>query len=108
MRVSYDNRWLYVSLWGAGKVQQYDIADPAKPVLKSEIAIPQANMMKLTPDSRRLYVTNSLLSSLDGTVEFGAWLIEVGPDGMKINERFKPDFLHFATGPAGPHDMLLR
>jgi selenium-binding protein 1 len=108
MRVSYDNRWLYVSLWGGGKVQQYDIADPAKPVLKSEIAIPQANMMKLTPDSRRLYVTNSLLSSLDGTVEFGAWLIEVGPDGMKINERFKPDFRSFATGPAGPHDMLLR
>lgn len=108
MRVSYDNRWLYVSLWGGGKVQQYDIADPAKPVLKSEVAIPQANMMKLTPDGRRLYVTNSLLSSLDGTVEFGAWLINVGPDGMKIDERFKPDFQHFATGPAGPHDMLLR
>jgi hypothetical protein len=27
---------------------------------------------------------------------------------MKIDERFKPDFQHFATGPAGPHDMLLR
>lgn len=26
MRVSYDNRYLYVSLWGGGKVQQYDIA----------------------------------------------------------------------------------
>jgi len=108
MRVSYDNRFLYVSLWGGGKVQQYDIADPTRPRLVSEVPVPQANMMKLTPDSRRLYVTNSLLSSLDGTVEFGAWLINVGPDGMKIDERFKPDFLHFATGPAGPHDMLLR
>jgi methanethiol oxidase len=108
MRVSYDNRYLYVSLWGGGKVQQYDIADPKNPKLLSEVAIPQPNMMKLTPDSRRLYVTNSLLSSLDGNVRFGAWLIDVGPQGMKIDERFKPDFMSFPTGPAGAHDMLLR
>lgn len=108
MRVSYDNRYLYVSLWGGGKVQQYDIADPKAPTLVSEVAIPQANMMKLSPDSRRLYVTNSLLSSLDGDVKFGAWLINVGPDGMKIDERFSPDFLSFPTGPGGAHDMLFR
>ena len=107
MRVSYDNRFLYVSLWGGGKVQQYDITDRKKPQLRSEVAIPQPNMMKLTPDSRRLYVTNSLLSSLDGEVKFGAWLINVGPDGMKIDERFAPDFGSFPTGAAGPHDMLL-
>jgi selenium-binding protein 1 len=108
MRVSYDNRYLYVSLWGGGKVQQYDIADPKNPKLVSEVALPQPNMMKLTPDSRRLYVTNSLLSSLDGNVRFGAWLIHVGPQGMKIDESFKPDFMSFPTGPAGAHDMLLR
>jgi len=108
MRVSYDNRYLYVSLWGLGNVQQYDITDPKSPKLVSEVAIPQPNMMKLTPDSRRLYVTNSLLSSLDGNVQFGAWLVHVGPEGMKIDETFKPDFLHFPTGPAGAHDMLLR
>jgi hypothetical protein len=72
------------------------------------VAIPQANMMKLTPDSRRLYVTNSLLSSLDGNVQFGAWLVDVGPQGMKIDESFKPDFASFPTGPGGAHDMLLR
>jgi methanethiol oxidase len=108
MRVSYDNRYLYVSLWGGGKVQQYDIADPKNPKLLSELAIPQPNMMKLTPDSRRLYLTNSLLSSLDGNVRFGAWLINVGPQGMKIDESFKPDFMGLPTGPAGAHDMLLR
>jgi selenium-binding protein 1 len=108
MRISYDNRYLYVSLWGGGKVQQYDISNPKSPKLLSEVELPQPNMMKLTPDSRRLYVTNSLLSALDGQVSFGAWLIHVGPDGMKIDEKFKPDFQHFATGPAGPHDMLLR
>jgi selenium-binding protein 1 len=108
LRVSYDNRYLYVSLWGGGKVQQYDIADPMHPKLVSEVAIPQPNMMKLSPDSKRLYVTNSLLSSLDGNVQFGAWLIHVGPDGMKIDETFRPDFLSFPTGPGGAHDMLLR
>jgi selenium-binding protein 1 len=108
MRVSYDNRYLYISLWGGGKVQQYDIADPRNPKLLGEVAIPQPNMMKLTPDSRRLYVTNSLLSSLDGNVRFGAWLINIGPDGMKIDERFNPDFVGLPSGPAGAHDMLLK
>jgi selenium-binding protein 1 len=108
MRVSYDNRFLYISLWGGGKVQQYDVADPTKPKFRSEVTIPQPNMMKLTSDNRRLHVTNSLLSSADGDVRFGAWLINVGPEGMKIDERFQPDFLSFPTGPAGPHDMLLR
>ena len=108
MRVSYDNRHLYVSLWGGGKVQQYDIANPRSPTLVSEVAIPKPNMMKLTPDSRRLYVTNSLLSSLDGDVQFGAWLLDVGPSGMKIDERFKPDFMNLPSGPGGAHDMLLR
>ncbi|MGH7546071.1 MAG: selenium-binding protein SBP56-related protein [Gemmatimonadota bacterium] len=108
MRISYDNRFLYVSLWGGGKVQQYDISNPHTPKLVSEVALPQPNMMKLSPDSRRLYVTNSLLSSLDGEVTFGAWLVHVGPEGMRIDESFKPDFQSFATGPAGPHDMLFR
>jgi selenium-binding protein 1 len=108
MRISYDNRYLYISLWGGGRVQQYDINNPHTPKLLSEVAIPQPNMMKLTPDSRRLYVTNSLLSSLDGTVQFGAWLLDVGPNGMRINEGFKPDFASFPTGPGGAHDMLLR
>jgi selenium-binding protein 1 len=108
MRISYDNRFLYVSLWGGGKVQQYDISDPKSPRMLSEVAIPQPNMMKLTPDSRRLYVSNSLLSSLDGEVEFGVWLVHVGDEGMRIDEAFHPDFLSFQTGPAGPHDMLLK
>lgn len=108
MRVSYDNRYLYVSLWAGGKVVQYDITDPKAPQPVSEVSLPQPNMMKLTPDSRRLYVTNSILSSLDGEVDFGAWLVHVGDEGMRIDEDFHPDFTSFASGPAGPHDMLLK
>ena len=36
------------------------------------------------------------------------WRKRIGPDGMKIDETFKPDFLSFPTGPGGAHDMLLR
>lgn len=108
MRVSYDNRFLYVSMWGGGKVSQYDIEDPRNPSLVSEVELPQPNMMKLSPDSERLYVTNSLLSSLDGDVTFGAWMLHVGPDGMELDEDFAPDFNGFESGPAGPHDMLLK
>lgn len=108
MRVSPDDRYLFVSLWAGGRVQQYDIADPRQPRLVGEVALPQPNMMKLSPDGQRLYVTNSLLSSLDGDVPFGAWLLHVGPGGLTRDPRFAPDFQGFAAGRAGPHDILLR
>lgn len=108
LRISYDNRYLYLSNFGAGSVQQYDIADPLKPRLVDEVAVPHPNMMKLSPDSERLYVTNSLLSTMDPDENFKVWLFHVGPDGMRLDDGFDPDFLSFATGPAGPHDMLLK
>jgi methanethiol oxidase len=108
MRVSPDDRYLFVSLWAGGKVQQYDISDPRSPTLIGEAEVPQPNMMRLSPDGTRLYVTNSLLSTLDGDVEFGAWLFHVGPDGLSRDRNFAPDFERFAAGRAGPHDILLR
>jgi methanethiol oxidase len=108
MRISPDDRHLFVSLWAGGKVQQYDVTDPRRPRLVGEAAVPQPNMMKLSPDGQRLYVTNSLLSTLDGEVRFGAWLFHVGADGLTRDERFAPDFEGVAAGRAGPHDMLLR
>ena len=108
MRISYDNQLLYVSLWGGGEVRQYDISNPHEPRLVDAVEVPQPNMMKLSPDSKRLYVTNSILSSLDGDVRFGAWLFHVGPEGMRRDESFDPNFNGFDTGPAGPHDMLLK
>lgn len=108
MRISYDNKMLYVSLWGGGKVQQFDVTDPMTPQLVDEVELPQPNMMKLSPDSKRLYVTNSILSTMDGDVRFGAWLFHVNSDGMEKDADFAPDFQGFKTGPAGPHDMLLK
>jgi hypothetical protein len=45
---------------------------------------------------------------LDDDGEFGAWLFHVEPTGLRLDGRFRPDFVGLPTGPAGPHDMLLR
>lgn len=110
MRISYDNRLLYVSLLGGNAVQQYDVSDPFQPKLIDTVSVPKPNMMRLSPDSKRLYVTNSTLSTLDGDVPlFGTWLYHVGPNGMRLDPRFRPDFEGYSpNGPAGPHDMLLK
>ena len=108
MRISYDNRFLFVSLFGGGAVQQYDIADPARPTLVSSVTIPQAQMLKLTPDNKRLYVSNSLLSNLDGKVPYRVRLVNVTPKGLSIDGKFDVDFEHLPTGQARPHDMLLK
>ena len=67
-----------------------------------EADVPQPNMLKLSRDGQRLYVTNSLLRTMDGEVEFGAWLFDVGDGGLQPVEGFAPDFDGFASGPAGP------
>ena len=108
VRISYDNRLLYVSLFTGNAVQQYDVSDPLHPKFLSEVKLQEPNMMKLTPDSRRLYVSNSLLSNLDGKVPFRVWLLNVGTGGMTQDEKFVVDFDQFPTGPGRPHDMLLK
>jgi methanethiol oxidase len=108
MRISYDNRYLFVSLFGAGAVQQYDIEEPLHPKLVSTVSIPQAQMLKLTPDNKRLYVSNSLLSNLDGKVPYAVRLVNVTPTGLVIDPKFDVDFEHLPTGEARPHDMLLK
>lgn len=108
VRISYDNQLLYVSLFAGNAVQQYNVSDPLHPKFVSEVKLQQPNMMKLTPDSRRLYVSNSLLSNLDGKVPFRVWLLNVGPGGMQLDEKFQVDFDRFPTGAGRPHDMLLK
>lgn len=62
--ISYDDRWLYTSDY-AGSVSQYDIADPRNPRLVAQVPIPFSGMMRLSLDGTRLYVTNSVIASLD-------------------------------------------
>ena len=109
LRQSPDDRYLYVSCLGGSEVQAWDIADPERPKLHDTVGgIVQANMMHLTFDGRRLYVTNSAISSIDYSPRYALRLIRVGPDGrMKLDPLFAIDFAQAPNGPARPHDMLL-
>jgi hypothetical protein len=62
MLLSYDHRYMYLTNWFRNTVQQFDIKDPLNPVLKRTVSVPHPNMLRLSRDNRRLYVSNSLLT----------------------------------------------
>jgi methanethiol oxidase len=121
--VSMDDRFLYFSNWLHGDLRQYDISDPANPRLTAKLQLggvlgrasdagrelnggPQ--MLQLSFDGRRLYVTNSLYSTWDNQFYPGlrSWLLRVncGPDGgMELDPNFFVDFQ-----PARAHEVRLQ
>jgi selenium-binding protein 1 len=109
LRQSPDDRYLYVSCIGGGEVQAWDITKPHQIRLHDTVqGLVQANMMHVTGDGRRLYVTNSAISSIDFSPRYALKLIHIGPDGrMKQDPFFLIDFAKAPDGPARPHDMLL-
>jgi selenium-binding protein 1 len=108
LRQSPDDKYLYVSCFGDNSIQQWDVSDPEHPRLFSTVApCVQPNMMHVTGDGKRMYVTNSLLSTLDHSGRFCVRLVHIGPDGMKVDPFFNIDLNHFPTGPARGHDMLI-
>lgn len=108
LRQSPDDRYLFVSCFGDNLIQQWDVTDPDHPKLFSSVSpVVQPNMMHVTGDGQRMYVTNSLLSTLDHAGRFYVRLIHVGPDGMKVDPFFNVDLNKLPTGPARGHDMLI-
>jgi methanethiol oxidase len=128
--ISMDDRYLYFSNWLHGDIRQYDISDPAHPQLTGQVWCggllgnssevqgeklaggPQ--MLQLSLDGKRLYVTNSLFSTWDNQFypelsQTGSYLLQIDCDtsngGMKINENFKVDFGKEPSGPARAHEM---
>ena len=128
--ISMDDRYLYFSNWLHGDVRQYDISDPAKPKLTGQVWLggvigkapsiatrqltggPQ--MLQLSLDCKRLYVTSSLLSAWDnqfypGIGKQGSYLMQIDCDvekgGLQVNEKFFVDFGREPEGPARAHEM---
>ena len=128
--LSMDDKWLYFSNWLHGDVRQYDVSDPARPRLAAQLQLggvegkgpslkgkklaggPQ--MLQLSLDGQRLYVTNSLFSSWDNQfypllAEQGTPMLQVDCDtasgGLKLNENFLVDFGAEPNGPARAHEM---
>ena len=126
--LSMDDRFLYFSNWLHGDLRQYDISDPANPRLTGRLWLggllgkpsdggrelsggPQ--MIQLSLDGRRLYVTNSLYSTWDNQFYPGlrSWLMRVNcsPDGgMEIDPDFFVDFHDRPDGPARAHEVRLQ
>jgi selenium-binding protein 1 len=108
LRQSPDDRFLYVSCFGSDEIQQWDVSDLKKPRLHSTIKPGvQPNMMHVTNDGKRMYITNSLLSTMDRSSDFWVRLAHIDADGMRLDETFRVDLTRFKTGPARGHDMLL-
>lgn len=119
--LSGDGRYLYASNWFGNTVQQFDITDPFNPTLEATVAVPHPNMLRLSRDNRRLYVTNSLLTPWDNDPDFGParndqygiWLFRVGENGGLRPSSGGGPWVSFTnvrkqstTGPAGPHLIL--
>jgi selenium-binding protein 1 len=108
LRQSPDDRFLYVSCFGSNEIQQWDVSNLKEPKLTSTVSPGvQPNMMHVTGDGKRMYITNSLLSTLDRSNNFWIRLAHIGPDGMKMDPFFNVDLTKFKSGPARGHDMLL-
>jgi len=88
--LSLDDRFLYVSCWGTGELRQYDVSDPFQPRLTGSVRLggiaaraphprnsavnggPQ--MLEVSRDGRRVYVSNSL---------YKAWDAQFYPEGIR-------------------------
>jgi selenium-binding protein 1 len=109
LRQSPDDRYLYISCFMKSEIQAWDVSRPDKPRLHDTV-VPgvSPNMMHVTSDGKRMYITNSLLSTMDYSGNFWVRLAYVGPDGrLKMDPFFNVDFTKFPGGPARAHDMLL-
>jgi selenium-binding protein 1 len=109
LRQSPDDKYLYLTCFVASEIQAWDISDPENIKLHDTIqGVVQPNMMHVTYDGRRLYFTNSAISSIDYSPRYSMQLVQIGRDGrMKLDPNFRIDFSKAPDGPARPHDMLL-
>jgi methanethiol oxidase len=126
--LSMDDRFLYFANWLHGDVRQYDVSDPANPKLTAQLWLGGVlgkptdarrdldggpNMLQLSYDGRRLYVTNSLYSTWDNQFypELRSWLLRVNCDpngGMEVDRGFFIDFSGRPDGPARAHEVRLQ
>ena len=128
INLSLDDRFLYVSCWGTGELRQYDVSDPLEPKLAAMLQIggivrraphpktgerplnggPQ--MVEVSRDGRRVYLTNALYSPWDAQFYpdgIRGWMarIDVAPTG---GMSFDPQFLVEFEDGLRPHQVRLQ
>jgi methanethiol oxidase len=125
INLSLDDRYLYVSCWGTGDFLQYDVSDPFSPELTGKVRLggiasraahpasgplnggPQ--MVEVSRDGKRVYVSNSLYSSWDEQfypAGIEGWIakLDVGPEGGMTLD---PEFLTTSFDGRRPHQIRL-
>jgi methanethiol oxidase len=126
IELSVDDQFLYVSCWGTGELKQFDVSDPFEPKEVSSVRIggivgqaphPAAarplnggpQMVEVSRDGRRVYVTNSLYMPWDAQFYpdgIQGWMIKLDADaegGMSLDPNFFLDF-----GDQRPHQVRLQ
>jgi selenium-binding protein 1 len=125
--LSVDDRYLYVSCWGTGELRQYDVSDPFHPKLTGSVriggivtrAVHPANplrrlnggpqMVEISRDGQRVYLTNSLYSPWDAQFYpdgIQGWMVKLDTrpqGGMALDPRF---FVEMEGG-MRPHQVRL-
>jgi methanethiol oxidase len=127
INLSLDDRFLYVSCWGTGELRQYDVSDPFAPQLTGTARIggivdrtphpadpsralnggPQ--MVEVSRDGRRVYLTNSLYTPWDAQFYpdgIQGWMtrLDAGAEG---GIAFDPRFLVEFEDGLRPHQVRL-
>jgi methanethiol oxidase len=116
INLSLDDRFLYVSCWGTGELRQYDVSDPFEPKLTGTLRIggivrraghPKSGarplnggpqMVEVSRDGKRVYVTNSLYSPWDAQFYpdgIKGWMTKIdvkGEGGISFDEKFLVEF----------------
>lgn len=128
--LSLDDRYLYFSNWLHGDIRQYDVQDPNNPKLVGQIwlggvightsdwrageIVGGPQMLQLSRDGKRLYVSSSLYSVWDNQfypdmANKGSWMLQIDCDtekgGLTLNDRFVVDFGKEPGGPARAHEI---
>jgi selenium-binding protein 1 len=124
INLSLDDQFLYVSCWGTGELKRYDVSDPLSPREVGSVNIggivartghPKSGpltggpqMVEVSRDGRRVYLTSSLYAAWDEQFYpdgVSGWLtkIDAKPDGtLAIDPELFVDF-----GARRPHQVRL-
>jgi methanethiol oxidase len=121
--LSVDDKSLYVSCWGTGELKRYDVSDPFHPRETGSVRLggivgrsphPAAGpvnggpqMVEVSRDGKRVYLTNSLYASWDAQFYpegVDGWMVKFdsGRDGFALD----PDFFVPFEGER-PHQVRL-
>jgi methanethiol oxidase len=123
--LSVDDRDLYVSCWGTGELKRFDVSDPRNPRETGSVRLggvvgeaphPAAGalqggpqMVEVSRDGRRVYLTNSLYASWDRQFYprgIKGWMVKLdAPEGEGLT--VDPDFFVEYDGER-PHQVRLQ